>query len=244
MINTKHILLTGATSGIGKKVLEHLLNDSTVNVIAVGRDINKLAEFKDSANLITIAYDLANVDSITEVFSKHFEGIKFDGFIHCAGIEETLPLSLYTPQRMQNIFNINFFSAVELLRLIGKKKFSNDNASFILIGSVMSELGEAGKVGYCASKAALLGVVKSLALEFSKRKIRINAISPSIINTPLTERLFNQLDENNINRILDKHPLGFGETEDIANLIDFLLSDKSRYITGQNIKIDGGYSIH
>jgi len=107
----------------------------------------------------------------------------------------------------------------------------------------MGELGQAGKVGYCGTKAALLGGVKSLALEVSKRKIRVNAISPGVVATPLTKKMLQQLDEENVNRILGMHPIGIGNTEDVVALLSFLLSDKSKWITGQNIKIDGGYSV-
>ncbi|MNL26645.1 3-oxoacyl-[acyl-carrier-protein] reductase FabG [compost metagenome] len=120
---------------------------------------------------------------------------------------------------------------------------SNDGGSIIFFSSLMAELGEAGKIGYCATKSALLGVVRSSALELLKRNIRVNAIAPAIVNTPLTTKLFSGLSDENITEIEKMHPMGFGETSDVVPMIKFLLSDQSRWITGQNIKIDGGYSI-
>ena len=131
-----------------------------------------------------------------------------------------------------------------MIRIFSKKKFSKRDASIVLISSVMSILGQPGKVGYCSSKSATLGLVKSSALELAKKKIRINAISPGVVLTPMTKALFNQLSSENIGSIENMHPLGLGDVSQIYPLVMFLLSDKSTWITGQNYIIDGGYSIH
>lgn len=239
---TKNILITGATSGIGRGVVDYLLECGDFNVYGIGRDTSKVESLKNNKSFFFFPFDLSKIDSIEIFFKESFKDIKFDGFVHCAGIEETLPISLYTPDRISSIFAINVFSAIEILRFISKKKNSMDGASFVLLSSVMGELGQAGKVGYCSSKAALLGVVNSLSLELSKRKIRINAVSPGIVNTPLTDKLFSQVDNASVDHILNMHPLGIGEISDVVSIIYFLLSNNSRWITGQNIKIDGGYS--
>ncbi|RZF58882.1 SDR family NAD(P)-dependent oxidoreductase [Sphingobacterium corticibacterium] len=239
----KNILVTGATSGIGKGLVISLLQDPENIVYGIGRDEEKISGLLDKQNFKFIAYDLTDINSIENMFRDKFENVKFDGFVHCAGMEETIPITLYSPEKVLQIFQINVFSAIELLRLLSKKKYSENNASFVLLSSVMGELGQAGKVGYCASKAALLGVVKSLALELAKREIRVNAVSPGIVNTPLTSQLFQQLDAKNVDRIKDMHPMGIGKVDDVADLLCFLLSEKARWITGQNLKIDGGYSV-
>lgn len=241
----KKILVTGATSGIGLALCESLINNS-FTVIAIGRDESKIAHLKEHYHPDSFSFeslDLNNFENYNSFFDKHLENLKFDGFVHCAGMEETLPLSLYTPDRMQAIFNINVFSGVELLRYFSKKKYSNDGASVVFISSVMAELGQPGKIGYCATKSAILGIVKSAALEFSKRKFRVNAIAPGVVNTPMTQKLFGLIDDENINRIKEMHPLGIGEVEDVIPIISFLLSENSKWITGQNIIVDGGYSI-
>lgn len=240
---TKYILVTGATSGIGKGVVEELIKDSNTIVYGLGRDQSKIADLQQYDNFNFIPLDLSDTEHVEALFVEHFNEIKFSGFVHCAGMEETLPISLYSSQRILDIFQINVFSAIELLRCLSKKKHSVDGASFVLLSSVMGELGQPGKVGYCASKSALLGVVRSLALELAKRKIRVNAVSPGIVNTPLTERMFEQLDKDSVLRIKNMHPIGLGEVDDVVSTLCFLLSDKSRWITGQNLKIDGGYSI-
>jgi NAD(P)-dependent dehydrogenase (short-subunit alcohol dehydrogenase family) len=239
----KHILVTGATSGIGKGLVEALLINPKNIVYGIGREVCKISSLLNFPNFKFIQFDLLKVAEIENLFKNEFSEIKFSGFIHCAGMEETLPITLYTAQRVQNIFQINVFSAIELLRCLSKKKHSTNQASFILLSSVMGELGQPGKIGYCASKAAVLGLVKSLALELSKRSIRVNAVSPGIVNTPLTQGLFGQVDEASVSQIKSMHPLGVGEVVDVIGMLIFLLSDQSKWITGQNFKIDGGYSI-
>ena len=240
------ILITGATSGIGMATTETLLNEGYI-IYALGRDTLKLqnkfgTEFQNE--LRCYSSDLRNISDLEGLFNTFTaNGEKLTGMVLCAGIEETIPLVLYTSDKIKNIFDVNVFASIELIRIFSKKKHSEDMSSIVLLSSVMGILGQSGKVGYCASKAALLGLVKSSALELAKRKIRVNAILPGIVNTPMSERLFTDLDELNISRIKEMHPLGFGEVSDIVPAIKFLLSDDSRWMTGQILIIDGGYSI-
>src|SRR5690606_2814202 len=129
--NTKNILITGATSGIGKCLVEFLVQNNGNHIYGIGRDADKLGELVNKSNFTFIQFDLNNVDRIEELFSTQLNSIKFSGFVHCAGIEETLPLSLYVPSRIQSIFTLNVFSAIEILRILSKKKYSEDSASFI-----------------------------------------------------------------------------------------------------------------
>jgi NAD(P)-dependent dehydrogenase (short-subunit alcohol dehydrogenase family) len=240
-----NIILTGATSGIGFETLKQLVENNHT-VFAVGRDFFKIDSYiENNKNKIKKhVFDLSNVQDIEKLFSN-FELVneKFDGLIHCAGIEETLPLTLYTPDKLQQIYDVNVFAGVELLRHFTKKKYSNDGASIVFLSSVMGILGQPGKIGYCSTKAAVLGMVKASALEFAKRKIRVNAVLPGIVNTPMTKNLFAEIDEENRRQIVAMHPLGLGEVTDVVPLILFLISINSKWITGQNFIIDGGYSI-
>lgn len=244
-LKNKVFLVTGVTSGIGKGIAMFLLKNEAI-VIGIGRDISKVKEIaKDTTEKFEfISLDLTQIEKIEPALIKSInEKGKLDGLVHCAGKEETIPLSIYKADKIRSIFEINVFSGIEILRIFSKKKYSNDNASAVFFSSVMGELGQPGKVGYCATKSAILGVVKSASLELAKRKIRVNAISPGVVNTPMTEQLFNQLSKDNIKEIENMHPLGIGEIEDIIPVVVFLLSNSSKWITGQNIKIDGGYSI-
>lgn len=240
-----NILLTGATSGIGLETLKSLLDDKN-KVFAVARDFSKISNLLKlhSDSLVPITFDLKKTENIEKIFNEiNLVDEKLDALIHCAGIEETIPLTLYSPAKIKNIYEVNVFAGIELLRHFTKKKYSNDGASAVFVSSVMGVLGQPGKIGYCSSKAAVLGMVKASALEFAKRKIRVNAVLPGVVNTPMTQNLFSQISTENVEEIKAMHPLGIGEVSDVVPTIEFLISASSRWITGQNFIIDGGYSI-
>lgn len=244
MIKDKRVLVTGATSGIGLALCDFLLHHDC-SVIGVGRDQRKISHLQDQfpGSLTFVSLDLTEFKAYPQIFDEALAGEKFDGFVHCAGYEEVLPLKMYTPENVARIYNINVFSGIELLRYFSKKQYSKDGASVVFISSVMGELGQPGLVGYCSTKSAVLGVVRSSALEFAKRKFRINAVSPGVVNTPMSQKLFSKIEDENIQRIRQMHPLDIGEVEDVVPTIAFLLSDHSKWITGQNLIVDGGYSI-
>lgn len=216
-------------------------------VVGLGRNAARLEgqiEETFSGNFHFLAFDLsqtAGIEQLVQEAAGRFG--KFDGLVHCAGMEETLPLSLYTPEKVRAIYEVNIFAAHELVRTFSKKKCSNDEGSILLFSSVMGLLGQAGKTGYCATKAAVLGLVKAAALELAKRKIRINAILPGVVATPMTQHLFEQLSPENVQRIVDMHPLGLGQVSDITPMVSFLLAPQTRWVTGQSFVVDGGYSI-
>jgi NAD(P)-dependent dehydrogenase (short-subunit alcohol dehydrogenase family) len=240
-----NILLTGATSGIGLETLKSLLDDKN-KVFAIARDFSKISNLLElhSDSIVPITFDLKETENIEKIFNEiNLVDEKLDALIHCAGIEETIPLTLYSPAKIKNIYEINVFAGIELLRHFTKKKYSNDGASAVFVSSVMGVLGQPGKIGYCSTKAAVLGMVKASALEFAKRKIRVNAVLPGVVNTPMTQNLFTQISAENVEEIKAMHPLGIGEVSDVVPTIEFLISAKSRWITGLNFIIDGGYSI-
>ena len=244
-VKNKIFLITGATSGIGQKISLDLLRLGA-EVIGIGRDVSKIKEstLMNTTSFTFCSFDLSQTEGLEELIAQFVsEKGKLDGFVHCAGKEETIPLSVYKADKIRSLFEINVFSGIELLRIFSKKKYSNENSSIVLFSSVMGELGQPGKVGYCATKSAVLGVVKAASLELAKRKIRVNAVSPGVVKTPMTKQLFNQLTEANIKEIENMHPLGIGNVSDIAPTVLFLLSNDAKWITGQNIIIDGGYSI-
>lgn len=244
----KVYLVTGVTSGIGKAASIELLNRGAT-IIGIGRSQKKISDLQEKfgkENLIFLSLDLSHTNTLEEKLLPLLErvGRKLDGLVLCAGREETLPIPSQKPAKIKSIFDINLFSNIELIRVFSKKKYGNVDSSIIIVSSVMSIVGQPGKIGYCSSKSAILGLVKSSALELAKRGIRINAISPGVVLTPMTKQLFEQLSKENVERIMEMHPLGFGDVDDICPLIIFLLSSGSKWITGQNYIVDGGYSIH
>lgn len=242
-LRKKLILVTGATSGIGKGICEKLLNQGSL-VIGIGRNVSNIKnDILTDVNFIFIKFDLTQIQEIEKVLIDcvNIHG-KLDGFVNCAGREETIPLSVYKSNKIQKLFEINVFAGIEILRVFSKKKISNNDSSVIFIASVLGELGMPGNIGYCGTKSAILGIVRSASLELAKRKIRVNAISPGVVMTPMIESFFANISKENIDGIVKKYPLGIGKVENITPLLLFLLSKQSNWITGQNIKIDGGYS--
>ena len=239
--SSKRILITGATSGIGLATTKALLNDGH-HVVALVRNAGKIKHLLETnpSSLSCYHIDLQKAHNYEDLLANEE---KFDGFVHCAGIESSAPLSITNHQELQNLFQVNVFSGFGILRVFSKKKHSNNGASVLFISSVMGILGQPGKTAYSASKAAILGLVKSSALELAKREIRVNALLPGIVETPMTSELFSNLTEKQVNDIKNMHPLGIGKVEDLVPTIQFLLSDNSKWITGQSIIVDGGYSI-
>lgn len=144
-------------------------------------------------------------------------------------------------QMYLDIFAVNTISAFEFIRLLSKKNYGNlSGMSIVLIASIMSVLADTALTAYCASKAALVGGAKALALELANKGIRINCISPgTLADTAMTENLRKQISEEEFHRIEQEYPMGLGSAKDISSLCLFLLSDESKWSTGQNIIIDG-----
>jgi NAD(P)-dependent dehydrogenase (short-subunit alcohol dehydrogenase family) len=245
-LNDKTIVISGASAGIGRQCAITASNLGAT-VIIIGRNKKRLEETNarlrpgDHQTLCCDLTDCAELkDLLTDATQKTG---KINGLIHSAGIEMTKPLQSMTKSDYENLFAINVIAGFELSKIIAHKKhISPDGGSFVFIGSVMGALGQPGKIGYCASKGALVSGVKAMALELSAKKIRANCLLPGIVETKMTQELFESMMPENKQAILDKHPLGLGKPEDIANLSSFLLSDMARWITGETIAIDGGYS--
>jgi NAD(P)-dependent dehydrogenase (short-subunit alcohol dehydrogenase family) len=169
----------------------------------------------------------------------------FSGIIHSAGISTTLPLRSLKAGKVTQLLNTNVTAAIELTRLCTKKaNFSSDGGSILFLSSVMGVVGEAGKTAYSLTKGALLAGSKSLALELARRQIRVNCISPGVVETPMSKSAVYSQTEEARQAIEKMHPLGLGQPEDIAHACIYLLSDAARWVTGTNLIVDGGYTAH
>ena len=143
----------------------------------------------------------------------------------------------------EKIFAVNVIAGFELAKYIIKKKnFNEDGGSLVFISSVMGSVGSPAKSAYCSSKGAITGGVKALALELASRRIRVNSISPAMVNTGRTKALLAKINAEEKNEIMKSHPLGIGKPEDVAYSCAFLLSDSAKWITGIDLKVDGGYT--
>jgi len=168
---------------------------------------------------------------------------KIDGFVHAAGIAPMIPIRYTTEEKLQTVFKVNCFAFLTIMGLLSQPKYHNTPFSAVAISSTSARVGVPGGAAYCASKGALSASVRALALELSKKGIRVNAVCPSMIRTPMFERdvLGNAAcDENTLARIAARQPLGLGSAEQVANAVCFLLSDASSFITGTDLIVDGG----
>ncbi len=189
-------------------------------------------------------FDLNNLDRIKDFINEVVaRNGKFDGLVHAAGIEKTSPSKLLLPSDYEEIIRTNTLSGFELTRNIMSAKHFNTNGSIIFLASISALIGRNGLAAYAASKGAIISAVKVYALELSNRNIRVNAISPGTILTPMMRGSLSNMTEEAYKNRIEGFPLGLGSETDISNAVIYLLSNASRWITGQNIVIDGGYTI-
>lgn len=245
-LKDKNILITGASSGIGRSCSVEC-SKSGASLILIARNEEELQKtvsmLAPETKVETIIADIAQCENLEELIAQKVSEMgKISGFIHCAGVEKTLPLKKHTPQLYHDIFAVNVIAGFEIAKILSLKKYKTETSSFVFISSVAGMVGEIGKAAYSASKGAVISGARSMAMELSRSNVRVNSISPAMVNTPILEKMFENIGEEAAEEILKKHPLGIGKPEDVANACIFLLSDAARWITGSNLVVDGGYS--
>ena len=245
-LRNKNIVITGASSGIGRQCAVEC-SKAGARAVLIARNKERLEETLnqlDGEGHLIFSIDITEYEKIKNIIDETVNAIgKIDGFIHSAGIELTKPFSLTKPAEFENLYKVNVVSGFEFARIISSNKYINENGgSFIFIASVMSVVSTPAIITYSASKGALAAGVKSMALELASKKIRVNCISPGVVETDLTKSFLNKLTEEAKNEIYKMHPLGIGKPDDVANACIYLLSDESGWMTGSNLIIDGGYS--
>lgn len=242
----KTILVTGASSGIGRQCAIDC-SKMGAKVILVSRNEERLAETlsqMEGEGHNSYSFDLSELGGIKGLVSTVVDDSgKLDGFIHAAGIEMTKPVKLLTPEDYEQVFKVNTLSGFELVRHISSLKNINKGGSIVLMASITAVIGRGSVAAYAASKGAMVSAARSFALEFAKREIRVNCVSPGTVLTPLMKNYLDTLDEEAFKNRIDGFPLGLGETTDISNACIYLISDASRWVTGQNLIVDGGYTM-
>jgi NAD(P)-dependent dehydrogenase (short-subunit alcohol dehydrogenase family) len=238
-----YTIITGATSGIGLDLSKRLAKER--NVILVGRNQDKLdfaiSQVSDKHHVLGFACDLdSDRKAIATQLSEFIltNSIQIDSFVHCAGTSKVMAIRQAVTESVDTIFNVNILSAIEFIKLLLKKENKGALRNILLISSLASVRGEKGNSIYAASKGALNSLAVTLAKELAP-KVRVNSISPGTVETPMTQDF---IATETGEKHLKDYPLGVGHCEDITNLACFLLSDSARWITGQNIIIDGGRS--
>ena len=235
----KNILIIGSSSGIGNAAVKHFVN-LKFNVVGISR--RKVGIKKK--NFKHISFDLNNFDLYDQLFESIYKQFgKIDYLLFAAGIQFVRPSSIISKKDIDNIVGLNLNSPILFSKFITMKKYFRNGGSVVFVSSVIAHRPSAGQILYGSSKSGILNFVKSLALEVSKNKINVNSISPGMINGPMLKKYSKSIPKEIFNPIIEKHPLGLGNFKDVINVVNFLFSEKSKWITGTDIVADGGYSI-
>jgi NAD(P)-dependent dehydrogenase (short-subunit alcohol dehydrogenase family) len=239
-LHNKTILVTGASSGIGKQIAINIAKMGG-NVILTGRHKNRL---ENTFNLLSkgshqyYVADLANPTEREELIASIPE---LDGVVNSAGIVKPFPIKFITQQKIDETLNINYESPLLMMASIAKNRKLNKNASIVFISSISSQHPHKGGILYSSSKAAIESLSKVFALENYHLGIRSNCISPAMVKTEMYDEAEKGMSKESMDAHVNQYPLGVGSPEDVANTAVFLLSDASKWITGINITLDGGF---
>lgn len=232
----KTILITGASSGLGKEIAIRC-SEKDASLIITGRNKDKLIDTNNQlkGSNHTIVCDLSEESNITELVKQL---PLLDGVIFCAGVIEYNPVKFINSTKIKNTFSVNFDSQVILTQQLIKLKKLKPQSSLVYISSIASKIGVPGTALYAASKASLNAFVKVTASELAGQKIRANSICPGIIVTPMGEHA-----QDMSNDLAKDYPLGLGQPIDVVGPCIFFLSEASKWITGSELIIDGGLTL-
>tara|TARA_A100000164_G_scaffold288256_1_gene261320 strand:- start:219 stop:956 length:738 start_codon:yes stop_codon:yes gene_type:complete len=238
-LKDKNIIVTGASGGIGNSIIDKL-SKAGANILASGTKVEKLEELKNKYEKIKILkFDISQKDKIEEFIENATKNLggSLDCIVNNAGITQDNLAIRMSLEEWQRVIDINLTSTFLLSKFAIKKMLKNKSGKIVNITSVVGHTGNLGQANYTASKAGIIAMSKSLAIEYAKKNININCISPGFIKTTMTDKI----DERFKEIIISKIPSGrLGETDDIANAVLFLSSNQSSYINGETLHVNGG----
>ena len=247
----RKFLVTGASSGIGREICIHL-SELGASVVLVARDETRLRETMglmiEPGRHKYFVYDLENLDEISTLVERcvSFDGAKFDGLVYAAGIPSIYPLKVINYEKIDKTMRINSYAYLQLIKVLSKKQNSNDGASVVFLSSIVTKNYKKAQSLYLMSKISSEVLAKTLSLELSKRKIRINNILVGSTHTYMldqTQNIRDLRDESSNAQEVEHYSETFKmlNPREISNMVLFLLSDSAKYIVGENYCIDGGY---
>ena len=238
-LENKNIIVTGASGGIGNSIVKKL-NKAGANILASGTRIEKLDELKKNyENIKILKFDISQSDKIAEFIENATNelGGGLDGIVNNAGITQDNLAIRMSLDEWQKVININLTSTFLMSKFAIKRMLKNKSGKIVNITSVVGHTGNLGQANYTASKAGIVAMSKSLAIEYAKKNININCISPGFIKTAMTDKIDDKFKEVITSKIPSAR---LGEPEDIANAVLFLSSDQSNYINGETLHVNGG----
>ena len=238
-LKNKNIIVTGASGGIGNSIVKKL-NDCGANILASGTKIEKLEELKSKyKNIKTLKFDISKSDEVEKFIEN--ASTELGGNLNClvnnAGITQDNLAIRMSIDEWKKVIDINLTSTFLLTKFAIKKMLKNKSGKVINITSVVGHTGNLGQANYTASKAGIIAMSKSLAIEYAKKNINVNCISPGFIKTAMTDKIDDKFKEIIISKIPSAR---LGEPEDIANAVNFLASNQSDYINGETLHVNGG----
>ena len=242
----KTFLVTGASSGLGKATAI-MIAECGGQVLVSGRNESRLTaciEAMKGTNHIALPFDLSNADEVADwvkSIAKKYGALS--GIFHSAGLGLVLPARMIKQSHLESLLQSSLFAAFGIARAVSSKGIITDGGSIVFMSSVIGSRGQLGMTAYSAVKSGIDGMVRSLACELAPRKIRANSILAGAVETEMIAEWRAISDKAAVAELEGRHLLGFGNPEDVANTVLFLLSDASQWITGTNLVIDGGYMV-
>ena len=238
-LKDKKIIVTGASGGIGNAIIKKL-SEVGANILASGTRIEKLEELKKNfKNIKILRCDMSESSKIEEFIENATNelGGSLDCIINNAGIAQDNLAIRMSLEEWQKVINVNLTSTFLMSKFAIKKMLKNKAGKIVNITSVVGHTGNLGQVNYTASKAGIIAMSKSLAIEYAKKNINVNCISPGFIKTAMTDKIEDKFKEAIISKIPSSR---LGEPDDIANAVLFLSSNQSNYINGETLHVNGG----
>ena len=238
-LEKKNIIVTGASGGIGNAIIKKL-SEAGANILASGTRIEKLEELKKNfEGLKILKFDISQSDKIEEFIENATNelGGSLDGIVNNAGITQDNLAIRMSLDEWQKVININLTSTFLMSKFAIKKMLKNKSGKIVNITSVVGHTGNLGQANYTASKAGIVAMSKSLSIEYAKKNININCISPGFIKTAMTDKIDDKFKEVIISKIPSAR---LGKPDDIANAVLFLSSEESDYINGETLHVNGG----